>query len=170
MKNHKVRFYIFVKRQVISDLDEVSVVHVIRIYCEINYKLRIETKEPLQYTLTVLPAFLIPHGRVQVNLVLQSFNMYVNKELKNQHIAALHIGCDSRHSFRLYYQRIMSRLDIWSSLFEKKGEAELVYLPVGKKWEKIQHGLKDWPDPMLIDHWAAYGHAILSHKKMGLGP
>jgi hypothetical protein len=145
-------------------------IKVIRIFCEINYRIRIETDETPQYTTTVLPACLIPHSRVQVNLVLQAFRLYLDHNLKTQYAAALHILCNNRHSFRLYYTRIIARLDTWSTLFENRGEMKLVNLPLGEKWTKIEASLKDWSDPKSLAHWRSYGHAILVHKKMGLGP
>jgi hypothetical protein len=56
-------------------------------------------------------------------------------------------------------------------LFMKKTkEEELVNKPVCGKWEIITSGMKDWASPHLPDKWQAYGHTILCHKQMGLGP
>jgi hypothetical protein len=38
------------------------------------------------------------------------------------------------------------------------------------KWKTITTGMKDWASPHLTDKWQAYGHTVLCHKKMGLGP
>jgi len=113
---------------------------------------------------------MIPNSRVRSDLIFQAFNLYIKNEIKSQFNAALHIGCENRQSFRLYYQRILAKQDIWCSLFTKKGEESFKYFSPIKKWEIIKVGLKDWPPPDILHHWESYSHSILVYKKMGLGP
>ena len=172
-KCHPVQFYIFVKRQIIIDLDQVIIIKVIRIFCIYNYQQRKKHQKPLQYTITVLPGCLIPYSRIPVEKVFKAFTGYINNKIKTHFEATLILGCNNRHSFRLYYIRIIKRIDTWLSLFQieesKEGETA-ISRPVSKKWKTIITGLKDWASPHLTDKWQAYGHTMLCHKKMRLGP
>jgi hypothetical protein len=126
----------------------------------------------LQYTITILPACLIPYSRIPAEKVFNAFTDYINKKTKTHFEATLILGCNNRHSFRLYYIRIIGKLDTWLTFFQsesKEGE-EAVNKSVNMKWKTIVTSMKDWTSPHLTDKWQAYGHTMLCHKKMGLGP
>jgi hypothetical protein len=111
---------------------------------------------------------LIPYSRIPVKKIFEGFAGYINRKIKTHFEATLILGCNNRHSFRLYYIRIIKKLDTWLTLFQaesKEGERE-----VRMKWKIIVTGMKDWASPHLTDKWQAYGHTLLCHKKMGLGP
>jgi hypothetical protein len=171
-KNHPVKFYIFVKRHVIIDLDKVLIIKVVRIFCAYNYQQRKKEQKPLQYTITILPGCLIPYSRIPIEKVIEGFTGYINNKLKTHFEATLILGCNNRYSFRLYYIRIIKKIDTWLALFQpelKEGETA-VNKSISKKWKTIVIGMKDWASPHLTDKWQAYGHTMLCHKKMGLGP
>ena len=88
-----------------------------RILCEINYRKRLETGELKQYTLTILPGFLIPYSTVQVDPVQQALNSYISIGGLTQVGAALKMNCLSPASFRLFYSRVRERVQAWTDLF-----------------------------------------------------
>lgn len=50
-----------------------------RIFCEINYHKRLKTGELKQYTLTILPGFLIPYSTVPLDPVHQALASYISE-------------------------------------------------------------------------------------------
>ena len=88
----------------------------VRIFCEINYRVRKQTGELKQYTLTILPGFLIPHSRIPVDPVHESLDSYITMGELKQERATLKLRCLSAASFRLFYLRIRSRIDGWTHL------------------------------------------------------
>jgi hypothetical protein len=125
----------------------------------------------LQYTITILPACLIPYSRIPVEKIFKGFTGYINKKIKTHFEATIILGCNNRHSFRLYYIRIIKKIDTWLALFQTKSEEEpAVNKSLSGKWKTIVTGMKDWASPHLTDKWQAYGHTVLCYKKMGLGP
>ena len=171
-KYHPVKFYIFVERHIIIALDNDLKIFVVRIFCEVNFKQRKESRKPLQYTITVLPGFLIPYSRVPAGKVFKTVAGYMLGIIRNQYAAAIELGCNSRHTFRLYYVRILKKLDIWlQATHPAVQELETdISRSVVEKWEIISRGMKDWPPPHQSDKWREYGHTIFCFKKMGLGP
>lgn len=62
------------------------------------------------------------------------------------------------------------RLDTWHEQLQKDTDEEAVSKTVKEKWEVICDGLKDWARPHYLDVWQSYGHTLLCHRQMGLGP
>lgn len=83
-----------------------------RIFCEINCRIRKETGERKQYTLTVLPSFLVPYSRIPVETVHEALDGYIRTRCL-QIGAALRMHCLSASSFRLFYRRVCERLGRW---------------------------------------------------------
>jgi hypothetical protein len=117
-ERHRPKFHCFVHRTYRRDPkeegEEIAAIYVVRIFCEINYRIRKSTGEPKQYTLTILPGFLIPHSRIPVDPVHQALDDYITKGGLKQQGAAMEMRCLSAASFRLFYLRIRSRIDGWT--------------------------------------------------------
>lgn len=80
--------------------------------CDTCYEENLITDDKIQYTITILPGFLIPHSRVPVPDIWTAANEYLN-ENKTQQEAALSMNCNSRHSFSRYYRRLCTRIGMW---------------------------------------------------------
>ena len=87
-----------------------------RIFCEINYHKGLDTGELKQYTLTILPGFLIPYSTVPVDPVHQALESYISEGGLTQVGAAMRMGCLSPASFRLFYCRVRKRVYRWTGL------------------------------------------------------
>lgn len=100
----------------VKQLDEKKrKISIIRIICPNNQKKRREDGVPVQYTLTILPAFLIPHSRIQLNILEKALTAYENTPGMTTTEAALMIGCENHKSFELYLKRARSRIQLWIS-------------------------------------------------------
>jgi hypothetical protein len=169
---HEVKVFIFIGRQVKTALDTVTEITVIRIICLHNLKKRKETRQALQYTITVLPAALIPYGRIPVNAVFNAITGYFNGEIATQYAAALAIFCESRHSFRLYYMRMVAGINGWHTLFSRlQGETgKTLPEPIGERWPILIVLMEETAWPVRSNWWQAYCHSVLCYNGMGLGP
>jgi hypothetical protein len=168
-----VKFYIFINRHVIIKLDDTDqlIIKVLRIFCHLNYELKKQQPE-LQYTITVLPGFLISHSRILSYHAFNAVDQYIKGKVRNQYEGAILINCNSRHTFRLYYTRIVQKLDTWLiktvprktdiDVYRNKSDYE--------KWRTVSNCWKDWTPPHLSEEWQCYGHATLCFMQMGLGP
>jgi hypothetical protein len=168
-KYHEVKFYVFVLRGVRISEETSITIRVVRILCEYNLKKRKETKEHLQYTITVLPAPLVPHSRIPVNVIFSAVTRYMNGTVANQYEAALLIFCASRHSFRLYYKRIISRHPDWYEFFSGIRD-ETLPEPAQESWIVFVILVKEYAWPYHSKWWESYAHAVLCLNGMGLGP
>jgi hypothetical protein len=149
--------------------EQCTTIKVIRILCTNNLKKRKETHERLQYTITVLPAPLIPHSRIPVQVIFSTVTDYINGVIANQYRAALLIFCSSRHSFRLYYMRIIARHADWYVFFCGKRE-EALPEPESESWTAVITLMKEYARPLHLTWWESYTHAALCLNGMGLGP
>lgn len=86
-----------------------------RIFCEPSFQIRKQTGQPRQYTLTILPGFLIPHSRVPVQQVHRALDGYITEPELQQVGAALRMKCLSPASFRLFFSRVCARLGNWTA-------------------------------------------------------
>lgn len=134
--------------------------------------MRQEQQKPLQYTITILPGLLMPYSRIPAEKVFKTVAEYMLGQIRDQYAAVIQLGCNSRHTFSLYYIRIQEKLDIWlEATHPAVQEIEADFSrPAGKKWEIISRGMKDWTPPHHSDKWRAYGHAMFCFRQMGLGP
>jgi len=163
---------------------------VVRVFCEVNCLIREETGEPKQYTLTILPGFLIPYSTVPVDPVHQALDSYIKEPGLKQVGAALRMRSQSAASFRLFYSRVCSRLELWTALL-----LQLVVTLGGKVKDA---DVRQAQRPELQAQWAWFVllaceyvrlysrlpraeiiaqkflwqhiYAVLSRKRMGLGP
>lgn len=178
-KIHEVKIHQFVDRNISPDNSRKIITF--RIICHRNFQKRKETGEKLQYTITVLPGFLIPHSRVPLPDIYKAMDEYLSGKETIQQEAALIMNCQSRHSFRLYYNRFCNLMNKWifflSTVFPEIVEKEIV-VEIGGKWKQFKEILKNFtvktmeelPDSSGPCHRFEYAHTILSGCKMGLGP
>lgn len=87
-----------------------------RFFCETNYEIRKKTGEEKQYTITILPGFLIPHSTIPIDPVHQAADNYITRSQLNQVGAALRMYCSNPISFRLFLSRIRTRIEGWITL------------------------------------------------------
>ncbi len=160
---------------------------VIRTRCEANFLERQETGEKIQYTIRILPGFLIPHSRVPVPEIFKAFDAYLKND-NTQQQAALFMNCDSRHSFRLYFSRLSNLIGQWIShlqttltlqiqienkMDDKKEEISGIkkkWIQVGTIIGAINIGKEAESWISINTHRFEYAHTILVGCRMGLGP
>ncbi len=175
---HEVKIHQFVDRNISPDNSRVIIV--IRIICNSNFKKREETGEKLQYTITVLPGFLIPHSRVPLPDIYKATDEYLSGRKIIQQEAALIMSCQSRHSFRLYYDRFCNLASKWIfflfTVFPEIIEKE-VPVDIRKKWKQLGGILEGqtvirmgFSGQIEMIYRFEYVHNTLLHKNMGLGP
>ena len=92
-------------------------IEVPRLFCAINYQLRKHTGEPLQYTITILPGFLVPYSTIPCDVIHHAVDAYLSTDSKiNSYTdAALEMECEHPLSFALYLYRVQQRLSVWIS-------------------------------------------------------
>jgi len=193
-ERHPPKFHCFVRRTYRRDPtekgEETATIEVVRIFCEVNYRIRKQTGEPKQYTLTILPGFLIPYSVIPVDPVHEALDSYITKGELTHVGAALKMRCRSAASFRLFYLRACRRLESWTALF-----LQLV-LTLGGKVKEAEIGQErrrelqaQWvwfvllaseyvrfysrlPATEVIEmrFLQQYIYAVLSRKQMSLGP
>ena len=159
-------------------------------FLSVNYSIRKQTGKPKQYTLTILPGFLIPHSVIPVDPVHQALESYITKDGLRQVGAALKMRCLSAASFRLFYSRVCSRLNEWTDLLIQLiltlggkikqtdvGQQQRLKLHAQWGWfvllaSEYVHLYSRFPSTELIAQKFLWQHiyAVLSRKRMGLGP
>jgi len=166
-----MKLHQFVKRNIAPDNS--SKITVIRVICKPNQQKRIDTGEKLQYTTTILPGFLIPHSRIPLPDLYAAFDRYLCNEQSTQQEVALLMNCQSRHSFRLYFQRLCENIDKWLIFL-----SDLVCLNSRKeKWNRLKKAIKslsrESSKPLFprtaVFHFE-YAMSFFLSSRMGLGP
>jgi len=84
--------------------DEVVRILVPRFYCEKNHQKAKEGGEDKQYTITILPGFLIPYSRVRVESVHKAIGEYITNLSVNEIGAALLMNCLSSISLKKVFK------------------------------------------------------------------
>ena len=175
---HEVKIHQFVSRNISPDNSKSLIV--IRIICNSNLRKRKEAREELQYTITILPGFLIPHSRVPLPDIYKAADEYLSGRKIIQQEAALIMNCQSRHSFRLYYDRICNLASKWISLlYTVFPETIVKEIPVDmrKKWKQFKGILEGqtivemgFSGQIEMLYRFEYTHNTFLRKNMGLGP
>lgn len=187
--DHPVRFLDFVPRSYRREEASVSI-KVPRLLCEPNRQRRRQTGEPLQYSLRILPGFLIPHSRLLVDGVQGALESFIAEPQTSRVGATLRMGCLSPLSFLLFFRRVEQRLTGWLQLLvilvgELGGEVcEQIATgsscdPLAEQWRWLHRLLAETlrlyarlpqtqPVPEAL-RWQ-YLYALLSRRQMGLGP
>ncbi len=161
-----------------------------RFYCENNYRKKKEG-ENKQYTLTILPGFLIPYSRIPVELVHKAVEEYITNSRVNETGAALLMNCLSSISFRKYLRRVKERIDSWilllftiiDSLNPKEMEMEIKggirSKGIKESWRKFiilsaeytyLYGQIPKAEIITKGYRYQYIYCLLSRNGMGLGP
>lgn len=177
-KIHEVKIHQFVDRNISPDNSRK--IKTVRIICHSNFQEREETGEKLQYTITVLPGFLVPHSRVPLPDIYKATDEYLSGRKIIQQEAALIMNCQSRHSFRLYYDRICNLASKWIfylfTVFPEIIEKEIP-VDMRKKWKQFKGILEEqtiirmgFSGQIEMLYRFEYTHDTLLHKNMGLGP
>lgn len=193
-QKHLPKFHCLVRRSYRIDQSEegkeTATTKVVRIFCGNNYRLRKQTEEEKQYTLTLLPGFLIPYSTVPVDSVHQALDNYITNPGLMEVGAALKMKCLNAASFRLFYSRVCRRLELWTSFL-----LQLVLSLGGKikeadaSQEQRQKLQAQWGWFLLLasEYLQLYSslasteiilrrflwqhiYAVLARKHMGLGP
>ena len=121
-EKHPPQFHCYARRTFKTEQTEdqikegVVATQVPRIFCEINHRKRLDTGELKQYTLTILPGFLIPYSTIALDPVHQALESYIGEGGLTQVGAAMRMGCLSPASFRLFYARVRQRVQSWTDL------------------------------------------------------
>ncbi|RKX72780.1 MAG: hypothetical protein DRP87_20070, partial [Spirochaetes bacterium] len=126
--------------------EETATTKVVRIFCENNYRIRKRTGEEKQYTLTILPGFLIPYSTIPVDLVHQALDNYITNPGLMEVGAALKMRCLNAASFRLFYSRVCRRVEQWTTLLLR------LVLSLGGKIKEADASRK--PSRKLQAQWA----------------
>jgi len=188
---HPAKFFAFVARSYLGDscVKGTTFIKVPRLICEPNKEKRRQTGEPLQYTLRILPGFLIPHSRVVVDLVHEALEGCIGQHAATRLAATLLMGCLSPLSFRLFYQRVQERIVAWLDVLVRligelggeiaeQGEAA-AHEPLQAQWRwfhllvsellRVHARLPGAPVVLRPLRWQ-FVYALLSRHQMGLGP
>jgi hypothetical protein len=181
---HSIKIHQYVRRK--TDAGNKDEIFVFRIICERNFELRKKTAEKPQYTLTILPGFLFPQSRVQVQLVFNAINDFLTKKLTRQQ-AALLMNCESRHSFSLYFSLFRNRVRHWLRFIEKRFTLSIEKEPSKEKpeesgltrlWQRFKNTVNKIKGESRNACFTAddpvkrleYVHVLLIGCKNGLGP
>lgn len=173
---HDLEIHQFVKR--VIKPNNIKVKKVIRIICKSNQKLRDKTGEKLQYTIRLLPGFLIPYSRVPIPDIIKALDEYINNNITQQQ-ATLVMNCNSRHSFKHYLSRFTMVIDKWLfSLKEKSSQNnyENKYSDIKGKWQQLKLAVECiridivLPVEVLLEYKYEYAHLMFTGNRMGLGP
>ena len=199
-KKHQPKFHCFARRTYRKDQKnkgkekESAVATLVpRILCEINCQIRKETGEEKQYTITILPGFLIPYSTIPVDPVHEAVESYITDPGLKQVGAAMRMKALSPISFRLFLSRVRDRLEGWIVLLLQLVhtlEGQVKEVDVGRAEPKKPQGLQDqWAwfvylanecvrlyarlpeSKVILDKFSwQYIYCLLSRHYMGLGP
>jgi len=197
-KSHPAKFHCYVNRTYRKQADNddgfvVVIIQVPRFFCEPNYLFQTKTKIKKQYTITILPGFLIPYSTIPVNPVHEALNSYITKTMWKRLEAAIRMTCASVISFRLFFSRVAERLEGWIDLLVKlviDASGEVMGPETGRKVHRDPKSLQekwDWFVYLATYYVRLYGripngevvlekflwqyiYCLLSRHKMDLGP
>ena len=189
-EGHPPKFYAFVNRSY-RDLEKGSTEWILvpRVICLLNKLRRQEGDASVQYTLRVLPGFLIPYSRVVVDAVQGALEAYLGRQEVTGPGATFRMGCLNPSSFRLFTRRVRERIGPWISFI---GEIVLSlggtvsaqqppaaasglraqwawYAPLVCEWLRV-HERQPGSAVILGPLWWQYVYAALARRQMGLGP
>ena len=192
--NHPPKFHAFTprtyrKEQEDGESERKGYLQTPRLICLENKRGREESGEPQQYTVTILPGFLISYSTILVDAVHLGLESYLGKRTVTQTGAALLMGCRNPRSFRLFYLRVCRRMYLWTGLL-----TQLVTMLGGAPPEERKtdgtdriHGGWMWFSHLAKEYLRLYGrvpeaaliletlqwqyfYALFAAHRMGLGP
>lgn len=176
-----------------TDIEEQKIITIFRILCINNLFERRKTGKPLQYTLTILPGFLIPYSRILVNSIFLAIKYYITANQPTLLKATFLMNCVNISSFRRYYLRFLAHLNNWilfiiqitialggeskqeeiKEIKEKEGDE------IKHSWYRFQNCKKEYfsihsqiPDTIIVieNFQNQYLHVLFCGNQMGLGP
>lgn len=148
-KIHPPKFYVFTSRSFIKDNDKKNIL-VMRILCEPNFILRKEKKIKKQYTLTILPSFLIPFSRIPLDPIIKSIDKYITDPEVSMDDAVSLMGAENIKTFRLHFSRIRKLLNKWISFLA----GQIIELSGKIEVEKADQ-IKKYTAP-LLSRWTCF--------------
>lgn len=179
------------ERYYLSDLKVKTKITTFRIICTDNLNKNRQEGLRLQYTLTILPCFLIPYSLVPVSLVFISIQHYIESRVSLKE-AAIIMNCSTSISFKLYYLRCKKYIKEWvmviiQLLISINGECEHKKIKeiknndnnIKQDWVSFQKYLDEYfnqlsklPDSTMIKSELKYPyiHNHFCHVQIGLGP
>ena len=87
-------------------------IEVVRIVCRSRQKLRKRTGKKLQYTLTILPSFLIPHARITFTGLSNAVPLHLGG--KDFDLVLNTLSADDPRTFGLHFGRVLKRTPEWN--------------------------------------------------------
>jgi len=152
--------------------------------------LRKKTGKACQYTLTILPPFLIPYARVTFLNLHKAVTLYLGNPDKDLAVNAL--SANDPRTFDLHFGRIINRGQQWNleiaswiigagkdihqpefhRLFAKQDGSENPWIAFLKLSENLCHRLESIRQTgiLLEPEHPLWTHARLTYTGMGLGP
>jgi hypothetical protein len=95
----------------------VPIIKVIRIVCKARKRLRYKSGFLRQYTLTILPAFLIPYARVTFSGLSKAIPLYLQGD---DHDLVLNtLSAEDPRTFTLHYGRVIDRGSGWNLMIAR---------------------------------------------------
>ena len=192
-KYHPVRIFQRRPRHVKTDIGYQKTIKIFRVLCIDNLSERRKTGKPLQYTVTILPSFLVPYSRIQVNKIFSAIKYYITANQPTLLKAAFLMDCVNISSFRRYYLRFLIHINNWilfiiqitialggeskqEEIKEIKGREEN---GIKHRWHRFQNYKKKYfyihsqiPNNIIVIEKLQnqYLHVLFCGNRMGLGP
>ena len=183
--------YCYLKRTYRNDYEVKNEICIFRIICENNKKKNKYEGLKLQYTLTILPDFLIPYSIIPVESIFESIRQYILDNITLRQ-AAIVMCCLSPWSFKLYYIRFQELVNQWVILLveliittqgeyieEQIKEIDVNLNNNKQKWNNFNKHLDNYllqlsklkASPIITEEMKyPYLHTLLCKTRMGLGP
>ena len=147
----------------------------------------------MQYTLTILPSFLVPYSRIQVDNIFSAIKYYITADQPNLLEATFLIKCVNIASFRRYYLRFLAHLNNWILLIIQLtialgGESKQEEIKdikgreedeIKHRWHRFRNYKKQYfyihsqiPNNIIVIEKLRnqYLHVLFCGNRMGLGP
>jgi hypothetical protein len=169
---------------------QIKKIDVVRIVCQVRKRLRIKTGILRQYTLTILPPFLIPHARVTFSGLSQAISLYL--EGRDPDLVLNTLSADDPRTFALHFGRVTDRGPDWNLKIARwlieagKPSAQCETVAFFTKsirenhpWERFERLASDLclrlmsisrTGVVLKQEQPLWVHARLTYSGMGLGP
>ena len=169
---------------------QIMKIEVVRIVCPVRKRLRHKTNSHRQYTLTILPAFLIPHARVTFSGLSQAIPLYL--EGRDPDLVLNTLSADDPRTFALHFGRVTDRGPDWNLNIARwlieagkpSDQCETVAFFTKSIWKNhpwegfvrltsdLCHRLMSISRTgvVLKQEQPLWGHANLTYSGMGLGP
>jgi len=165
-------------------------IKVVRIVCPVRKRLRHKINSHLQYTLTILPPFLIPHARVTFSGLSRAIPLFL--EGLDPDLVLNTLSADDPRTFALHFGRVTDRGPGWNleiarwliEVGKPSDQCETVAfftrsIRENHPWEGFERLASDLcrrlmsisrTGVVLTQEQPLWVHARLTYSGMGLGP